>query len=225
MDKSQLEQRLDDIDDRLVDDAITDCGFVDHPLLRVMDGKRLVVPVAITAGGKLVPQRKKIVLDAAFEYHDVRPCPLAFTEPFPGAEQIFHPDNLQKAITLWIGMQMSSPPRKFADIPLVHTLYTAYAAWHELVLKFPKSQRYSLGEQCSKQLLCVLETIFVAAALLNGAEKTTRLREASGKIDTLKLLVRLAKDCKCISNSQYLDMESRLHEAGKMLGGWIKSMG
>ena len=52
-----------------------------------------------------------------------------------------------------------------------------------------------------------------------------KLREASAKIDVLKLLVRLSKDGKALSNGQYLDVESRLHETGKMLGGWIKSLG
>ena len=61
--------------------------------------------------------------------------------------------------------------------------------------------------------------------MANGTEKSMKLREASAKIDVLKLLVRLSKDGKALSNGQYLDVESRLHETGKMLGGWIKSLG
>lgn len=111
-----------------------------------------------------------------------------------------------------------------ADIPIIHTLYDAYAAWHHLVLRFPKAQRYTLGEACAKHLLAALELLLDAASRANPIEKAQRLRAVSAKIDTLKLLIRLAHDCRCIANAQYLDMESRLHEIGKMLGGWIKSL-
>ena len=112
-----------------------------------------------------------------------------------------------------------------ADIPLVHTLYAAYAAWHDILLKFPKAERYSLGETISRRLLETIELILGAASTADAAEKLKHLREASAKLDTLKLLVRLAKDCRCLPNQHYLDMESRLHEAGKMIGGWLKSIG
>ena len=61
--------------------------------------------------------------------------------------------------------------------------------------------------------------------MTNMIEKSAKLKEASAKIDTLKLLIRLAKDCKCITNNQYLKVESLLYDAGKMLGGWMKSVG
>ncbi len=112
-----------------------------------------------------------------------------------------------------------------SDIPIVHALYDAYAAWHAALLKFPKSERYTLGGTVSKLLLSTLEETLGAAAITSPPEKTARLRKVSAKVDALKLLVRLAKECQCIPNNQYLDMESRLHETGKMLGGWMKSLG
>ena len=121
----------------------------------------------------------------------------------------------------WEKVKLSGGP---SDIPIVHTLYDAYALWHQIVLKFPKSERYTVGETCSKHLLSALELLLAAAMLTNPAEKAARLRGASAKIDLLKLLVRLAKDCKCLSNTQYLSMESKLREAGKMLGGWLKAI-
>ncbi|TAK05030.1 four helix bundle protein [Patescibacteria group bacterium] len=110
------------------------------------------------------------------------------------------------------------------DIPIIHTLYDAYTAWHHLLLKFPKSQRYTLGETCDRQLLQTLELVLGAASVREPDTKLDRLREASAKVDILKLLIRLSKDCSCTSNQQYLDMQSRLQEVGKMLGGWMKSI-
>lgn len=110
------------------------------------------------------------------------------------------------------------------DIPLVAVLYQTYCTFHELVIKFPKSQRYTLGDTCQRQLLAILEAVISAANATEPATKTQQLRIASAKLDMLRLLIRLAKDCKCLSNPSYLDLESRLHEAGRMLGGWLKSL-
>lgn len=51
--------------------------------------------------------------------------------------------------------------------------------------------------------------------------KDSALLTASAKLDLLRLLVRLAKDCKCLTNQAYQDLESKLHEAGRMLGDWL----
>ncbi len=106
----------------------------------------------------------------------------------------------------------------------MHLLYQAYADWHELLLRFPKSQRYSLGEKSQTTLLATLQDILSAAATSNLEIKCSKLLEASGELDTLKLLAQLTKKCKCISNIQYQQFDSKLHSAGKMLGAWIKSV-
>lgn len=86
------------------------------------------------------------------------------------------------------------------DIPLVHTLYDTYARLHALLIKFPKSQRYTLGQTCSAYLLNVLEHILAAGGTSQQHIKRERLSEASAKLDTLRLLIRLAKDCGCLPN-------------------------
>lgn len=110
------------------------------------------------------------------------------------------------------------------DVPIVHSLYQTYSLFHDLLLKFPKSQRYSLGAVCQTQLLAVLEAVVTAASVNDTATKAGHLQLASAKLDLLRLLVRLCKDCKCLPNQSYLELESRLHEAGRMLGGWLKSI-
>lgn len=114
--------------------------------------------------------------------------------------------------------------RQLTDVPIVHTLYETYRCWHELLLKFPKSQRYMLGQTCAKYLLEILECTLAAAGVTDRAKKMEYLRTVSTKLDTLRLLIRLAKNTKCIANEAYLAMESKLHEVGRMLGGWMKSL-
>lgn len=110
------------------------------------------------------------------------------------------------------------------DVPLIHSLYKLYQNSHSLILKFPKSQRYSLGAAIQNQLLSSLEGVLTAASVNQIDLKLRYLQTVSAKIDLLRLLVRLAKDCQCISNNQYIELESSLHEAGRMLGGWLKSL-
>lgn len=60
----------------------------------------------------------------------------------------------------------------------------------------------------------------------NYGQSVTRvnfLNEGSIILDMLKVLVRLAKDNKALYPNQYLILEERLQEIGRMLGGWIKS--
>lgn len=93
-----------------------------------------------------------------------------------------------------------------------------------LLLKFPKSQRYTLGSKIQAELLATAEAVIAAATTSDRLRKVDHLNIASAKLDLIRLLVRLAKDCKCLDNETYLDLESQLHEIGKMLGGWIKSL-
>ena len=104
-------------------------------------------------------------------------------------------------------------------------LYEIYVEWHALLLKFPKAQRYSLGQTISDALLAALEAVLAAAATSMSQEKRDQIAVASTKIDLLKLLIRLAKDCECLTQKQYQSVESKLYHAGKMLGGWRKSLG
>jgi HEPN domain-containing protein len=121
-----------------------------------------------------------------------------------------------------IKTQLSRNP---IDIPIVHTLYEVYRELHKLILKFPKSERYSLGQTSGTRLLEMLEHALTAAGTSNSTVKREHLTTASTKLDILRLLIRLAKDCNCLTHDSYLTIEARLHETGRMLGGWIKSMG
>lgn len=72
-------------------------------------------------------------------------------------------------------------------------------------------------------MLELLELI-IRAGDLPKREKLPLLKQASLKVDVLKILFRLLRDLKIIDNKKYLMLEEFLQEIGKMLGGWIKSV-
>ena len=117
-----------------------------------------------------------------------------------------------------------SQSRNPGDVPIVRSIYVAYAFWNEILNKFPKTQRHVLGTKCSEYILDILESALAAAQSTETKDKMDALKIASVKLDNLKLLIRLCKNCKCVSNSAYLQMESQLQEIGKMLGGWWNSL-
>ncbi len=59
---------------------------------------------------------------------------------------------------------------------------------------------------------------------MDSYAKKEHLALATGKLDLLKLLIRLAFDMKDLDQKAYLILEGQLQEVGRMLGGWLKSV-
>ena len=117
---------------------------------------------------------------------------------------------------------ISKAERELFDVPVVHILTDLYLFWTEVQSRFPKTKRYSLGNRCDKILLQVLENT-LRAAHGSGPQKISCLEEAGGNLDVAKVLFRVAKDAKCIKHDEYLTIQSKLQEVGKMIGGWLKN--
>jgi hypothetical protein len=107
------------------------------------------------------------------------------------------------------------------EIPVVKTLYDLYVITHNLVSKFPKNERYSLGEKLENTLLETIEYV-VFGNVQQKNFKDAYILKANTKIELLKLFWRLALDIKVIDDKAYLKVQQHLQESGKMLGGWLK---
>lgn len=92
---------------------------------------------------------------------------------------------------------------------------------HKLIFKFPKHERYSLGEKIENSILEAIE-IFILANQASKYEKEKTLMRANSKIELLKILFRISLNCQIMNDKDYLEMENRLQETGKMTQGWIK---
>lgn len=115
-------------------------------------------------------------------------------------------------------------PRQFQDIPIIVSSYHLYGSFHEVLIGFPKSERYSLGAGCQNEILQLMKHCLRAAGTSDKTVKQHCLEEASVNLDSTRLLLSLAKDCKCMSNQTYQQLDARLSEIGRMLGGWLKSV-
>lgn len=68
-------------------------------------------------------------------------------------------------------------------------------------------------------------TLVVAAYhTKDTVRKREILSQINLKLESVKILLRLAKDVRAIEQQPYIEYESRLQEIGKMVGGWMRQM-
>jgi len=87
------------------------------------------------------------------------------------------------------------------------------------VAKFPRSERYLVGERLEKSGFDILELLLEACY---SREKTALLHRANVKLEQARHYVRLCKDLKFISLHCYEVISKMMNEIGVQLGGWIK---
>lgn len=105
------------------------------------------------------------------------------------------------------------------DLIIFEKAYT-FALWiFTASSKFPKNQRFTLGQQLCNQSLDIVRGIIRANAARN---KGPLLYQLSVDLDTLRIFIRLAHDLRFLSGKQYAHAAERVNEIGKLLGGWMK---
>ncbi len=108
-------------------------------------------------------------------------------------------------------------------MPLVHKLTQAYKHWHEILPHIPKRARYTLGQKIDASFLETIELVFTAA-YLSKPQKRPYVQKATGKLDILKLFLRLSWEIKVLDTKKYATISERIDEIGRMLGGWNKQL-
>jgi hypothetical protein len=112
---------------------------------------------------------------------------------------------------------MPSPP----TAPVA--LDKAYALTLWLIAKtgsMPRAHRFTLGDRVYSQSLDLVTTLTQATF---SRDKSRALETASERVNTLRILLRLAKDVQLLSFDSYTYATGLLDEIGRMIGGWRKS--
>ena len=91
---------------------------------------------------------------------------------------------------------------------------------HQVLKKFPKSERFTLTQRIENTTLNMLQSIIQAN---HESDKSDVLKQASVELEKLRILIRLAKDLKFVSIQEYENLSQFTTEIGKMIGGWIKA--
>ena len=105
------------------------------------------------------------------------------------------------------------------DLIIYQKTYDLILWFFPIINKFPKKQRFVLGQQIENELLEIIKDIILAN---NERNKTEILKRISVRLDTLRILVRLAKDLKFLSIKHYENAAVKINEIGRLLSGWMK---
>ena len=87
------------------------------------------------------------------------------------------------------------------------------------VAKFPRSERYLLGERLEQACFAVFDLLLAACYT---KEKLPILLNASITFEQARYCVRLCKDLRLISLHRYEVLSKMMNEVGVQLGGWIR---
>jgi hypothetical protein len=88
------------------------------------------------------------------------------------------------------------------------------------VENFPRAHRFTVGERLTTHGLDLLTSLVEAAY---AREKAGLLEQAGRKVNSTRLLLRMAKDLKLMSMDAYGFSAEKLDEIGRMVGGWSKA--
>ena len=109
------------------------------------------------------------------------------------------------------------------DAPILKHTFDLYRELYGYLKTFPKKDQYLLGKQIEDHILVFLELILMAAGMQRD-RKLDLLEHANGKFEVFKVLIYMAREMKMLDNKKYLSLEAKAQEAGKQLGGWIRSL-
>ena len=121
-------------------------------------------------------------------------------------------------------MNIENRQSKGAKLPPIVEKHYEFCKWLiAKVGKFPRDQRFLLGDRIERHALDILEMLIKAALTPDRDGKVETLKQANVRLEYLRYVMRLAKDGKFINIKSFHFACERMEETGRMLGGWIKS--
>ncbi len=103
--------------------------------------------------------------------------------------------------------------------PIFTASYALLLDIHTATEKMPRALKHGLGEELSRTGVQLVARITSA---LSGNPDKQVLREASWRLDELRVLVRLAKDMRGFSIGQYEKFSLQTDDVGRQLGAWMR---
>ena len=87
---------------------------------------------------------------------------------------------------------------------------------------YPKAEKFSLCQNIKQNFFDLLKCISLANSV--KSKRMQHLQEADGYLQVLKVLMKLSKQRKYISEGFFRDIDLTLTEINKLLSGYIRSV-
>jgi len=116
----------------------------------------------------------------------------------------------------------SRPPREAARAtgPALEACYQLILWLVPTIEKFPRSQKFLLGDRLHGQALAVSDDLIKATFV--PRERALCLRSANLALERMRFSVRIAKDLGHLDFSHYEYAARAIDEVGRLVGGWIR---
>lgn len=100
-------------------------------------------------------------------------------------------------------------------------IYDLIISLYPIINHIPKSHRMVLGKNLEETSILLLTQVLKANKAVGYPRKVLQ-GQISEEVDSLRILVRLAKDLHFLSIKQYTDLCEKINEIGKMVYCWSK---
>ena len=95
--------------------------------------------------------------------------------------------------------------------------------WLSIIPHIAKSSRFTIGQRIDDRFLDLIELSYTAY-FTSKENKEERIGGCIFILDKLKYLISVAWEGRLISSRHFEELAAKLDEAGKMLGGWERSL-
>lgn len=112
---------------------------------------------------------------------------------------------------------------KSMELPIINKSYEAYKAIIDMTDQIKKRRKFSVGLSLENSILDCIEGLIMAKNAPK-ALKAGYLIKAGSKLESSTLKLRLMLELKLVNETKVFQIQAMLSEAGRMLGGWLKSV-
>jgi hypothetical protein len=103
------------------------------------------------------------------------------------------------------------------ELPIIRAFYDLILWLSPKIGKFPRDQRFTLGERLEKKLYEILENLIRAKYT---RERSVVLDKINLDLEILRFQIRLAKDLRCLPIKSYGLAAEKITDIGRQVGGW-----
>ena len=108
---------------------------------------------------------------------------------------------------------------RYEHLPIYRKTYLLIKEIYQITQQFPKTYKYSLGEEIQNKTWRLLDLIIEINSL---KEKHPKINELTLEFDKLKLRIRFAFEIKLIPEKRFINLQKQIAEIGNMISGWFK---
>jgi hypothetical protein len=108
----------------------------------------------------------------------------------------------------------------YTDLPIYHQTYQLLQLVVNRIREFPRDLKFSLGDRIRNETVDLVVFIYKANSNTN---KVPFLSEMLERLQVVQLLLRLAKDMKCLSIKQFSEISIVVQGLSKQTRGWLAS--